>query len=355
MAVDPLNASSPDFDEAIAIAKKALLFIGKFKTPPTPAVYEVWYRFAAGADTAIGEQLSHAVHEAKSVTTQQLEDLHQQFCLAADPQLNSKIRDGLEHEMHGLQLAIERQVNAGEELGNSIDHTNRNLTSPNLTPQTVESCVAEMIVSNEKMRSQLESMKTQLQQSQAQISLLKQDLLDSQKATLIDPLTGVGNRRCFDKLMETAIRDRDSAAGTITALILVDLDEFKHINDSQGHAVGDSLLKFTAAKIQELPGNATVTRYGGDEFGAFLRVTQSGDALRFAEAICNTLATNRFTHKQSGQSLHRVTASIGVAILRPIDTPESWFHRADKMLYCAKQDGRNCARVERQLDCTIPE
>ncbi|WP_345324614.1 diguanylate cyclase [Novipirellula rosea] len=65
--------------------------------------------------------------------------------------------------------------------------------------------------------------------------------------------------------------------------------------------------------------------------------------------ICQSLSASRFKHKESDQTLQRVTASIGVAILRENDTPVSWFHRADKLLYCAKKDGRNGVKAERRL------
>lgn len=346
----PATDSPPNFDYAFTIAKKALQFVGRFRTPPTPKVYEVWYRYAEGRSPEICEQLSCAVDEANSVTTQQLEALHHQFCQPPGAELSTQISTKLGAELQELVLAIDRQMHAGEELGNSIDHANRDLTAANITPEKVKACVAEIIASNAAMQSQLDSMKDQLKLSQGQISHLQEELVASQRSTMIDPLTGVGNRRCFDALMETAIRGRHLDSADDAVLILVDLDGFKQVNDQLGHAVGDSLLKFIAAKIQSVNGNATVARYGGDEFGVFMRVTSASDALQYAEEIRSSLATHRFKHQASGQSLHQITASIGVAILRNDDSQKSWFDRADKLLYCAKENGRNCIRAERQLN-----
>ncbi|GAA4453221.1 GGDEF domain-containing protein [Novipirellula rosea] len=343
--------SPPDVDEVFVIAKKALRYVGQFNTPPTPEVYEVWYRFAEGNTGGLHERLSHVVDGPESVTVQQLQSLHQQFCQSADnDDLQDGIRRDLEQELQNLQLAINRQVDAGAEYGNSIEQTNRDLASPDITPQKFGSCVAEMLERNECMQSQLEEMRAQLNESQSQMGTLKRNLAISQKLTMTDPLTGVGNRRCFDSLMETAIRGRDSDASGEVALLLVDLDKFKDVNDMLGHAVGDSLLKFIASNIQKLNENATVARYGGDEFGVFLRTVEAQDALDFAQEICCSLVESRFKHEESDQTLQRVTASIGVAILRDSDTSESWFHRADKLLYCAKQDGRNGVKAERQLN-----
>ncbi|GAA5509640.1 diguanylate cyclase [Novipirellula caenicola] len=341
--------SDHDFNFAFSIAKKALQFIGRFKTPPTPNIYEVWYRYAEGRSPEISDHLSGAIDEAQTVSAAQLEALHQRFCQPTDAKLSTQISSKLEEELQELVNAIERQMHAGEQLGDSIDHANRDLTAANVTPEKIKACVAKIIASNATMQSQLDSMQVQLKQSQGQISQLQEELIASRRSTMTDALTGVGNRRCFDALMETAIRNRRTDTAGDAVLMLVDLDGFKYVNDHLGHTVGDTLLKFIAAKIQSAIGDATVTRYGGDEFGVFLRVASADEALQFAETIRNSLANHRFKHQASGQSLPQVTASIGVAILRSDDTQKSWFDRADKLLYCAKENGRNCIRAERQL------
>lgn len=341
--------SSRNFDEALAIAKQALQYIGRFKTAPTPAVYEVWYRFAEGNNEAIQEQLSHAIDQADSVSIQLIDELYQQFCFADDDEHNRKISSRLETEVHGLQSAIASQMVAGEALGESIDHANKNLSTPDISTRQVGICVEGLLASNRRMQSQLEDMKAQLQESHDRITFLKQDLVDSQKVTMTDPLTGVGNRRCFEALMDRALQDRDAEEAGVAVLVLVDLDEFKTVNDTLGHSVGDSLLKFIATTIQALRSDAAVTRFGGDEFGIFVREKTPGDGLLFAEEIKDSLATSRLRHTHSQASIGKVTASISVAILRKDDTRASWFDRADRLLFRAKEAGRNCVRAERQI------
>ena len=82
-------------------------------------------------------------------------------------------------------------------------------------------------------------------------------------------------------------------------------------------------------------------------------MTAASEALQYAEAIRTALSSHRFKHQASGKSLHKITASFGVAILRSDDTRKSWFDRADKLLYCAKDNGRNCVRAERQLNRVV--
>lgn len=336
------------FEDTFAIAKQALQFIGRYKTAPTPAVYEVWYRFVEGNSENIGEQLNHAIDEAGCVTDKLLEDLYNQFCREEDA--TSGLSNRLESEMKVLQSAINQQIDAGEQLGESIDQANQGLSSPNVSSQQVEQFVADLVASNSKMQNQLEATRTRLDESQNQISALKKDLMNSQKTTMTDPLTGVGNRRCFEALMESAISERELSVAGFAVLVLIDLDKFKQVNDTHGHAVGDHLLQFTASSIQDLRSDATVARYGGDEFGVFVKVQTANMGQMFAEQIRDLLTSNPLRHTTTGAVIGDVTASIGVAILRDDDTRETWFERADSLLMNAKEAGRNCVRAERQLN-----
>ena len=93
--------------------------------------------------------------------------------------------------------------------------------------------------------------------------------------------------------------------------------------------------------------NGTITRYGGDEFAIFVNV-EPDQAKQLAEEICQYFFEIDLTVKSSGEQLGSLTISIGAANLRVEDNSESWFERADKLLYSAKSGGRNRAMVERQ-------
>ncbi|WP_162276027.1 GGDEF domain-containing protein [Roseimaritima ulvae] len=342
---------SPNFEESFAIATQALRYIGRYRLPPTPQIYEVWYRFAEGQDETIKSQLSHAIERSDAVSKQLIEDLYQQFCRADVCDQNQSFSQRLETEMQGLQTVIDTQIEAGEAFGQSMDSVNESLTAPDMTPPQAQDCITDLLTSNAAMQTQLDEMKERLQESKQQIDLLKRDLYESQKTMLTDPLTGVGNRRAFEALMDAAIRDRDALGTQLAALVLVDLDGFKAVNDTLGHSVGDSLLQFIARSIESLREDASVARYGGDEFGAFVKVQTAAEGLEFAEQVRNALATHRFEHKMSGTAIGRVTTSVGLAILREDDTHDSWFDRADKLLMRAKEADGNCVRAERQISC----
>jgi diguanylate cyclase (GGDEF)-like protein len=157
--------------------------------------------------------------------------------------------------------------------------------------------------------------------------------------SLVDPLTGIGNRRRFDLDLEHAFADPD---GRPLALIMVDLDHFKSINDTHGHPAGDAVLKGAARRVQEtLRAGEAVYRYGGEEFAVILPATSREDALTAAERIRRTLAEEPLALGHEGSLA--VTASLGVSA-PPADatlTAAELIAVADEALYRAKTSGRN--------------
>lgn len=347
MSSDQANTeSTSEFAEAFAIAKEALGLVGKFRTPPTPEVYAVWYRFVEGKNEAIQEQLSHATNHAESVSLQLLENLHEQFCLPSDDASEQVSRE-LANRMSELGSLISSQLTAGDDFSDSINAANETLTSNTSASSEIRDCVTELLESNKHMQTQLQETSSRLKESQNQVAELRNDLVNSQKKVMTDPLTGVGNRRYFDMMMEQAVNDglRDDEL----FLLLIDLDEFKNINDTFGHSAGDQVLKFVATETKKIRAGASIARYGGDEFAVFLETNEVEEATQYANEIRRFFATNSLKFLQTGEMLGRLGLSIGVARLRSEDDSESWFNRADQLLYRAKESGRNCVMVERVL------
>ncbi|MDG2222190.1 MAG: GGDEF domain-containing protein [Rubripirellula sp.] len=330
---------------AFALAKRALALVGEHQTPPTPKVYEVWFRYAEGECPAIREQLDHVIKETGTVSAEFMEQLHDQFCAQRNP-ANDHVSDVLDKELAQLQKLIVSQLSAGNEFKSSIDSASEAIT-PRSEISSVEIThgIEQLLRSNQAMQTKLTEMGSRLQESQGQVDILRQNLLDSQKTMLTDPLTGTGNRRFFDQLLNAAVEkaDRDVPA----FLILIDLDGFKGINDKFGHAAGDQVLKFVATETCKLRSDFSLARYGGDEFAIFMEAAGAEEADEFASELRHHFSTRSLRFSRSKELLGRISMSIGVARLRPDDDRASWFDRADGLLYRAKESGRNCVMTER--------
>ncbi len=337
-----------DFAEAFALAKEALGYIGRFQTPPTPKVYQVWYRYVENKNEAIREQLDHAINEAHSVDQEFLEQLYDQFCCETDP-VSDRVGSELSNELAQFGSLLRSQIDAGEQFSSTISSASQTLTEEPESSEAVRRCVEQLLESNKNMQAQLKKTRERLDESEKQVKHLRKDLDASQRKIMTDPLTGVGNRRFFDNVMEQT-KQQVSRDQTSTFLLLIDLDEFKGINDTFGHSVGDEVLKFVASQCRALRKDARIARYGGDEFAVFLSVHDIAEANAFADEIRKACVTNKLKLADSGEQLGRIGLSIGVARLRPDDDGESWFNRADQLLYRAKNSGRNCVMIERLLD-----
>jgi diguanylate cyclase (GGDEF)-like protein len=155
-----------------------------------------------------------------------------------------------------------------------------------------------------------------------------------------DPLTNCFNRRA---LMEKLEQEMDRAARYATMLtgMMIDIDNFKQINDTHGHLVGDRVLKQLSNLLKrEQRSVDIVARYGGEEFVVLLPETTSAESRNFAERILRRVATHEFG--ESGKAV-RVTISIGIASYpgERVTDGESLLRLADNHLYRAKSDGRN--------------
>ncbi|WP_078129452.1 GGDEF domain-containing response regulator [Leptospira alexanderi] len=167
-----------------------------------------------------------------------------------------------------------------------------------------------------------------------------------------DSLTGLYNRRYFDEILTTEWK-RCWRTGAGIALIMLDIDHFKLYNDTYGHQGGDQCLKQVARAIRDCARRAgdVAARYGGEEFAVILPETNESNAVVVSRNILENVEKMAIPHLAS-KTNSIVTVSIGMATLSP--SPENsiteLIERADKALYLAKEEGRNCLRFYPQSD-----
>jgi diguanylate cyclase (GGDEF)-like protein len=164
----------------------------------------------------------------------------------------------------------------------------------------------------------------------------------TQHEALHDPLTGLPNRSLFLDRLEHALSVAARRDGSIAVLFL-DLDQFKLVNDSLGHAAGDELLASVAPRLEQAlrPGD-TVARFGGDEFAVLAEdIDSERGAIRVAERIAEALARPFVLRDRE----HFVSASIGISIGRGNEVPEALIRDADAALYRAKDRGRGAYEI----------
>jgi two-component system, cell cycle response regulator len=170
---------------------------------------------------------------------------------------------------------------------------------------------------------------------------LRDNVQNSIEAAITDALTGLYNRRYMESHLAT-LAEQASARSKPLALMMIDIDYFKSINDGHGHDAGDDVLREFAVRIRKsIRGIDLACRYGGEEFVVVMPETDLGVAGMVAERIRRAIASNPFS-VSSGQSRLDVTISIGLATLDAKgEQIADVLKRADQALYRAKRDGRN--------------
>ncbi|MFQ5730803.1 MAG: GGDEF domain-containing protein [Planctomycetaceae bacterium] len=166
-----------------------------------------------------------------------------------------------------------------------------------------------------------------------------------------DPLTSLSNRRVFDVELSRRLAQRQRE-GTPLCLMIIDIDDFKTVNDDFGHAMGDAALKKIAGVLSATAREADiVARLGGDEFAVILPGSSLEESCGTAERLRKAIAGGPVRHDGSE---HALTVSIGVSEADIDDDTSSLLKRADSALYAAKKAGRNCSYRQGVPEPTVP-
>ena len=203
-----------------------------------------------------------------------------------------------------------------------------------------------------RLHAELASSQQALLHSQAK---LREANIMLSELSIRDGLTGLYNRRRFDEVFEMEWR-RSLRSLRPLALLMVDVDCFKDLNDAYGHQRGDDCLREIARVLEEQPrrGHDIVARFGGEEFAVLLPGADVPGALRIAENIRRAVEGQKIEHKRSAAGPW-VTVSVGVSSRTPQvgETPATMLYDSDMALYMAKQMGRNRVEIREPVEVEV--
>lgn len=193
-------------------------------------------------------------------------------------------------------------------------------------------------INAQRSRDELRSTQQKVKESEVRIKQLEQELETTSNLVRYDQLTGVLNRRGLDEMFEKEIA-RSARHDTVLCVGMLDIDNFKKLNDSMGHDTGDEALVHLARVCREtLRPQDTVARFGGEEFIVLLPETPLFDAANALTRLQRELTRQFFMHDNEKVL---ITFSAGVTQMLPEDTQTSVIKRADEAMYEAKKTGKN--------------
>ena len=330
-----------EHERTMAFAEVALGQIRSLRQTAVPRNYEIWYIYATGYNAPLNKIINETLARNGNLTEADLEQIYETYLShikATDriDKVGARVIGEIDDVMSLLTDALGMSANYDASLNGASEKL-----SAAKTPDQVKGVVESLLRSTREMRETNKALEERLMLSKNEISNLQQSLEAIRAESLTDPLTGLGNRKYFDRMIATAVQDA-LATGEPLSLLMFDIDHFKSFNDSYGHLTGDQVLRLVGMSLkQTIKGQDITARYGGEEFAVVLPSTALRQALTVADHIRRAVMAKELKKKSTGEILGRVTISVGVSMLKPGDDPDALIERADACLYGAKRNGRN--------------
>jgi diguanylate cyclase len=333
-----------------SIAQKALLLMTKRRIAMHPENYLVWFEYFMGINKTLVDDINKILHEETDISDETSlalfrrhfgKDARIDHIEDSYREIQKILKDVLDEILFTQDFTIDfrdKLQGVTAQLEEATEPTEIQKIVSGLMHITVDAIHAS------------EQLKTRLDETTSMSQNLQKELEKAQHEILIDPLTGLYNRKAFDrKILEYMKIYQDE--GNLFSMMMMDIDHFKQFNDRHGHLLGDQVLKFMGSFLhKELKGKDFAARYGGEEFIILLAGTSADNACAFANNLRKSISGVKLRHVRTDKILGRITISIGVSAIRKGDTVESIVERADSALYMAKQNGRN--NVKSELDTT---
>lgn len=322
-------------------SQRALKLINEQGLAPEPDVYSLWYAYATGQKSDLNKEIDQRLSSGLPIDSHTASELQRRHI--ADKDLSDHAMESgyrLSSEVDKILKLVEATSGDRSEFGDSVREASQGLTSQS-TPTQVHSAVEAIAAATRDMEKRSQLLEKRLQQTKAEITELQDNLEKARSEARTDGLTGVANRKAFDEVISREMKRASDENGSL-ALLIGDIDFFKKFNDTYGHRTGDQVLRLVASCLKGgARENDTVARYGGEEFAVIMPDITPEAAENIANQIRETVMGRELVKRSTGETLGRVTMSIGVGIFRRGDEPSALIERADTCLYAAKDGGRN--------------
>ncbi len=230
---------------------------------------------------------------------------------------------------------ISKSVDVSETLNQVKDEISNKLLS---IANIIEKKVDVEQDSHQRLEKKLKAMEAKVKKLDAESKTFERKLQKQIQKNFTDPLTKLGNRAAFDDAMAKAIANSNKT-GDQTAIVVMDLDNFKNINDTFGHTAGDKTLQVIAKTLQaSISKGVFAARYGGEEFVLIYKNVDKNKLLSELDVVRTKIARLPFKFRNKKVS---ITVSVGATHVKPEDNVFISFERADKAMYQAKTTGKN--------------
>lgn len=331
-------------------AREIIERMGAHQIPPCPANYEIWTTYISGAKPELNREIEARLERGEPFTDDVNQELFERFF--ANTRLAIQILETSEVIARELDDTVARLHSAGGEAGSyaSVLQTAAGRFEGGVDSAEFRAIVEQLAVTTHEMAEHHLKLAEQIEVSSRQIEELQAALESVKVEALTDGLTGLANRRMFDDTLRRRITDAAADKNDL-CLAVLDIDNFRRINDSWGYQLGDQVLRYIASVLRShAQGDVLAARIGGEEFALVTPRTNLSLAEALAARVSRSVKSKRLSLKSTGEVIGEVTVSIGVARFRELEHPSDLVARAEACMRAAKQAGRDRIVTDVQLE-----
>jgi len=321
------------------LGANVLARLHQMELEPLPRNYEVIYEALSGSSPALVE----AIAALGPTPSQDSFDRMAQTRLGRgrEERMIESAHETMSVKLDEILDILKSERNSREKYGEFLGATSQGLRARDeVSRDFLQRVVTVMSSATSTALDSTRRVSSTMQDKSHELEAVKAELEEYKKLSETDALTGLANRRAFDRSMESVYADRrDTMFG---ALVLADIDRFKLVNDKHGHPIGDRILQIVASILKaSMTSNVFAARTGGEEFGLIVTGLSERSVVELAEEIRVAIEQTPFVNAGTGTDYGPVTLSFGVCMASEAKGPDELYRKADRALYASKTAGRN--------------